>query len=109
MHVSVHWLSLEQCVTRILRLYEPLLSYFKSASMLSNINYLFWSFTSCRFSNFCLKDESEPRFRRLQEAFSNSMTELYLLFFQASLPVFTTFNLLFQREEASIFLLHDEV
>lgn len=32
-HVSVRWLSLELCVTRILRLYEPLASYFKSASM----------------------------------------------------------------------------
>lgn len=29
-HVSVRWLSLETCVTRILRLYEPLASYFKS-------------------------------------------------------------------------------
>lgn len=33
LHISVHWLSLERCVTRILRLYEPLASYYKSASM----------------------------------------------------------------------------
>lgn len=33
MHVSVRWLSLEVCVTRILRLYDPLTSYFKSAGM----------------------------------------------------------------------------
>lgn len=33
LHVSVRWLSLECCATRILRLYEPLASYFKSASM----------------------------------------------------------------------------
>ena len=39
LHVSVRWLSLERCVTRILRLYEPLASYFKSAGMV--IIYLF--------------------------------------------------------------------
>lgn len=33
LHISVRWLSLERCVTRILRLYEPLASYYKSASM----------------------------------------------------------------------------
>lgn len=33
LHISVRWLSLERCVTRILRLYEPLASYFKSESM----------------------------------------------------------------------------
>lgn len=37
MHVSVRWLSLERCLTRILRLYEPLTSFnFKSASMISH-------------------------------------------------------------------------
>lgn len=34
-HVSIRWLSLERCVTRILRLYHPLASYFKSASKIS--------------------------------------------------------------------------
>ncbi|KAK1906850.1 4-hydroxy-tetrahydrodipicolinate synthase [Dissostichus eleginoides] len=29
-HASVRWLSLETCVTHILRLYEPLASYFQS-------------------------------------------------------------------------------
>ncbi|XP_051987012.1 uncharacterized protein LOC127647011 [Xyrauchen texanus] len=68
-----------------LRLYEPLASYFKSAN------------------------DSQARFRRLQKAFSDPMTEVYLLFFQATLPVFTSFNLLLQREQSSIFLLHDEM
>ncbi|KAK1898802.1 Methionine-rich protein [Dissostichus eleginoides] len=40
---------------------------------------------------------------------SNPMTEVYLLFYQATLPVFSTFNLLLQREKFSIFLLHDEI
>ena len=53
--------------------------------------------------------EKQLRFRRLKEAFSDPMTEVYLLFFQATMPVFTTFNLLLQREQSSIFLLHDEV
>lgn len=34
LHVSIRWLSLERCLTRILRLYEPLASYFKSAGMI---------------------------------------------------------------------------
>ncbi|XP_033961220.1 uncharacterized protein [Pseudochaenichthys georgianus] len=37
------------------------------------------------------------------------MTEVYLLFYQATLPVFSTFSLLLQREKSSIFLLHDEI
>ncbi|KAJ3596187.1 hypothetical protein NHX12_002596 [Muraenolepis orangiensis] len=55
-----------------------------------------------------LTDEKQPRFRRLLEAFSNPMTEVYLLFYQATLPVFSTFNLLLQREKSSIFLLHED-
>ncbi|XP_071059765.1 uncharacterized protein [Pseudochaenichthys georgianus] len=73
------------CLTRILQQYEPLASYFKSS------------------------DEKQPRFRRLLEAFSSPMTEVYLLFYQATLPVFSTFSLLLQREKSSIFLLHDEI
>ncbi|XP_074524805.1 uncharacterized protein LOC141789327 [Halichoeres trimaculatus] len=84
-HVPVRWLSLERCVTQILRLYVPLASYFKSA------------------------DDNQARFRRLLEAFSDPMTEVYLLFFQAIIPIFTTFNLLLQRQQSSIFLLHDEM
>nr|XP_033948172.1 uncharacterized protein LOC117453467 [Pseudochaenichthys georgianus] len=56
-----------------------------------------------------LTDEKQPWFRRLLEAFSNPMTEVYLLFYQATLPVFSTFSLLLQREKSSIFLLHDEI
>ncbi|KAK1892339.1 Zinc finger BED domain containing protein 5 [Dissostichus eleginoides] len=85
MHVSIRWLSLERCLTRILQQYEPLASYFKSSN------------------------EKQPRFRRLLEAFSNPMTEVCLLFYQATLPVLSTFNLLLQREKSSIFLLHDEI
>ncbi|XP_048008269.1 uncharacterized protein LOC125243045 [Megalobrama amblycephala] len=85
LHISVRWLSLERCVTRILRLYEPLASYYKSAN------------------------ENQARFKRLAKTFTDPMTEVYLLFFQATVPTFTSFNLLLQREQSSIFLLHDEM
>ncbi|KAK1904474.1 Protein FAM200B, partial [Dissostichus eleginoides] len=85
LHISVRWLSLERCITRILRQYGPLTSYFKSLN------------------------EKQPRFRRLVDAFSNSLTEVYLLFYQATLPVFTILNLLLQRERSSIFQLHGEM
>ncbi|KAJ8412604.1 hypothetical protein AAFF_G00129400 [Aldrovandia affinis] len=56
-----------------------------------------------------LTDVKQPRFRRLLEAFSDPMIEVYLLFFQATIPAFTSFKLLLQREQSSIFLLHDEM
>lgn len=58
---------------------------------------------------FLIQDDNQVRFRRLMETFSDPMTEVYLLFFQATIPTFTSFNLLLQREQSSIFLLHDEV
>ncbi|KAF3851757.1 hypothetical protein F7725_005112, partial [Dissostichus mawsoni] len=65
-HASVRWLSLETCVTRILRLYEPLASYFQST------------------------EGNQPRLKRLQGAFSDPMTEVYLLFYQSTIPAFTS-------------------
>ncbi|KAK0151138.1 Protein FAM200B [Merluccius polli] len=53
--------------------------------------------------------EKQPRFRRLVDAFSNPLTEVYLLFFQAVFPMFSTLNLLLQRERSSIFQLHGEM
>ncbi|XP_050975566.1 uncharacterized protein LOC127171147 isoform X1 [Labeo rohita] len=85
LYISVRWLSLEMCITRILQRYGPLTSYFKSLN------------------------EKQPRFRRLVEAFSNPLTEVYLLFLQATFPVFSTLNLLLQREKASIFQLYEEM
>ena len=37
------------------------------------------------------------------------MTEIYLLFHQSVLPMFKQFNLLLQREELCIYLLHDKM
>ena len=71
-YVSVRWLSLEAAITRALKLYTSLCSYFKS------------------------ENESQPRFKRLQKVFSNPLTEAYLLFFQSVLSCFTSLNLLLQ-------------
>ncbi len=109
LHVSVRWLSLERCVTRILRLYDPLASYFNSASMVPHI-----IFISCILviltALFCyfIQDENQVRWR-FREVFSDPTTEVYLLFLQATIPTFTSFNLLLRREQSSVFLLHDEV
>lgn len=115
-HVSVRWLSLETCVTRILRLYGPLASYFKSTGK-TNIQ-ICGLICSLDINNMCVScififshvlEENQPRLKRLRGAFSDPMTEVYLLFYQATIPVFTSLNLLLQRENPSIFLLQDEV
>ena len=84
-HVSTRWLSLEQSITRILELYRSLVSYFLSTS------------------------EPQARFQRLHKAFSDPMTEIYLLFFQSVIPLFTKLNLLLQREAPAIYLLDSEI
>ncbi|XP_076854994.1 uncharacterized protein LOC143509955 isoform X3 [Brachyhypopomus gauderio] len=84
-HISIRWLSLERCLNRVLRQYKPLCSYFQSAN------------------------EKQPRLKWLAGAFSNPMTEVYLLFYQATLPTFTSLNLLLQREKPSVFLLYEEM
>ncbi|MGH0154834.1 UNVERIFIED_CONTAM: hypothetical protein FKN15_046591 [Acipenser sinensis] len=53
--------------------------------------------------------EKQARFKRLRKHFEDPMTEVHLLFYQATLPVFTEFNLLFQRQEPSVYLLHGQM
>ena len=84
-HVGVRWLSLERAVGRILQLYESLQSYFQS------------------------EEQLQARFKRLQSAFNNPMTEVYLLFYQSILPTFTQINLLLQQEFPNIFLVADGI
>ena len=76
--ISTRWLCLEMCVTPELKKYEGLESYFLSAS------------------------GAGDRFRRLKNAFHDSMLEIYLLSYQEVLPVFTAFNKYLQREEPLI-------
>lgn len=78
-HVNTRWLSLERAVERILSLFDGLKSYFLSNS------------------------ESEPRFKRLKTLFNNPILEVYLLFYNAVLPMFTIINKYLQREDPCIF------
>ena len=81
-YAPARWLGLERCVNRELQKYVALESYFKSEGL------------------------SDARFKRLEAAFNDSLTELYLLFYQTVLPVFTTFNKMLQSEEPFIYLLY---
>ena len=74
-HINVRWLSLERAFGRILSQYESLKSYFLSES------------------------DSSPRFKRLQKAFSDPMTDVNLMFFHAVMPMFTTTNKMLLRED----------
>uniref|UniRef100_H3ARC8 HAT C-terminal dimerisation domain-containing protein n=1 Tax=Latimeria chalumnae TaxID=7897 RepID=H3ARC8_LATCH len=79
-HVHTRWLSLEVAINRLLQQYTALKSYFLSVN------------------------DSCVRFERLSSAFSDPMTEVYLMFFQATLPVFTTSNKFLQREDPCTYM-----
>ena len=84
-HVSTRWLSLELAIERALKQFPSLKSYFMSES------------------------QHQARFERLQRLFEDPMTELYLMFFQSILPVFTHANRFLQREEPLIHVLHPQL
>ena len=83
-HVSTRWLSLQRAIERVLKQFNGLRSYFLSEAC------------------------SEARFVRLKGIFSNTITEVYLLFFHSVLSVFNCFNLLLQREDPCIHLVYDQ-
>ena len=59
---------------------------------------------------FCfISDDASARFKRLFEAFENPLTEVYMLFMQSVIHVFTRFNLLLQRQEPSLHILYQQV
>lgn len=84
-HVSTRWLSLESAVERSLKQYQSLKSYFLSSH------------------------ESQARFIRLQHAFEDPLTEVYLLFHQSLLPTFTHVNMFLQKEEPLIHALQPQL
>ena len=84
-HVSTWWLSLELAVQRSLKQFPGLTSYFKA------------------------ENEQQARFKRLQKAFNDPMTEVHLLFFQSVLPSFTHCNQFLQREEPLIHVLQPQL
>ena len=49
------------------------------------------------------------RFKRLEKAFKGLMTEVYLYFFSGVLPSFKQTNLVLQREDPSIHLVHSQL
>lgn len=54
-------------------------------------------------------DDSNPRFGRLRSAFSNPMTEVYLLFYEAVLQTFIHFNKFLQREDPLIPVISEQM
>ena len=82
--ISTRWLCLELCINRELKKYEVLKSYFLS------------------------EDFPDAYFKRLHLCYDNPIIEVYLLFYQASLPCFTNFNKFLQREDPLVYNLHDK-
>ena len=83
---STRWLSLPSSVELILKQYSALHSCFLSQE----------------------ENESDRRLTRLQVLFSDSMTEVFLLFYQSVMPVFTIVNLL-QRNSPCIYFLREAI
>ena len=83
-HVSTRWLSLELVVTWTLQQYPALKSYFLSQS----------------------DGNSNARVDRLKAVYSEPMSEVYLLFYQAALQPFIKINKFLQREDPIISVMH---
>ena len=83
--MSARWLSLEAAVGRALKIYAALKSYFSS------------------------EQDTLPRFVCLENHFNNALVEIYLLFYQSILQVFTMFNLFLQRDDPLITRLHGSI
>ncbi|CAB4014767.1 ATP-dependent DNA helicase [Paramuricea clavata] len=84
-YISVRWLCLERCLDRELKKYVALKSY------------------------FCSENEHDNRFQRLNAAFNDSMSELFLLFFQSVIAMFTNFNRFLQREDPLLYLMNEQM
>ena len=80
-HRIFNSVSPEKAVNRLLQMYASLQNYFKSES------------------------ELQAQFQRLVDTFDKPITEVYLLFYQSVLPMFTHLNLFFQREDPNIYLI----
>lgn len=100
-HISVRWLSLRTAVDRALLQFPALKAYFVSKGKKSG--------TSCYVIATYLLDEDSARFQRLHKAFEDEMTEVYLFFYNQVLEYFTRLNLLFQRDDPVIVIIHDKV
>lgn len=106
-HVSTRWLSLELTIHRTLQQYPALRSYFLSEGTLTLSNvikmFVYFSYILHLIINIhtCI-DESIARFERLKKLFSDPLTEVYLMFYEAALQCFIGFNKFLQREDPII-------
>ena len=58
-------------------------------------------------SYFLSEHFPDARFKRLGSFYNDAIAEVYLLFYQATLPCFTKFNKFLQREDPLVYQLHD--
>ena len=73
-NILTRWLCLEKCSNREIQKFDGFKSYFLS------------------------EDFPDARYKRLKEHFTDPMAKVYTTFYQPTLPVFTTFNMLVQSE-----------
>lgn len=57
-------------------------------------------------SYFLSEEFADQRFSRLPDTFTNPITDIALLFYHASIPLFNNFNKLLQSEEPIIHMVH---
>ncbi|XP_005996930.1 uncharacterized protein LOC102351322 [Latimeria chalumnae] len=99
-HVVTRWLSLGKLVTRILKQWDALKSYFLSNFDLEDDN------TSGSKKK---KSKVGDKEQRLVERFKDPLTKMYLMFIQAVIPIYDGFNTLLQSEEPLIHKLYPAV
>ena len=81
-HTNVWWLSLESVIDRTLMQYPGLKS-----SLLSESNWI----AKVWIPLPPITDETNDRFQRLKQAYTQPLTEVYLLFYQSVLQIFDKF------------------
>ena len=60
-------------------------------------------------SYFLSEEFADQRFSRMQDALSNTLTEVALPFLLSSIPLFNNFNKLLQSEKPIIHILHNSI
>uniref|UniRef100_H3AZH4 DUF4371 domain-containing protein n=1 Tax=Latimeria chalumnae TaxID=7897 RepID=H3AZH4_LATCH len=78
-YASTRWLSMELAVTRVLKQYHSLKSYFDSQATTSDL-----------------------KLTKLKKYFHDPMTEVCLFFYQSVLPIFSNINLVLQKESPQL-------
>lgn len=86
-YVSTRWLSLLQCVDRVLEQWNPLKMFF------------------CDLDH----DKSNSKLQKIKQQFENPLTKLYLLFLSSALPLFDSLNVFLQQEQPVIHQLHSKL